>query len=208
MSKTCNVCGSMNNDTQQTCAVCGSALIQASAPEQPKIKYPIYENTDYAAIAARDAAKQASAKQRPMQPVQQRPAPQNKQPQKKNLTPIIISVVAAVVVVAVALGVIFGIVLPNKDKGEEKEEAVANGGGMSVSETYDHSSANTIAVGYYHTVGLKEDGSVVAVGRDNGECDVDDWTDIFTVAMDRLDQVKAVAQKLNHINSLKTEDTK
>lgn len=93
MSKICNVCGSMNNDTQQTCAVCGSALIQASAPEQPKIKYPIYENTDYAAIAAR----------------------------------------------------------------------------------------------YYHTVGLKEDGSVVAVGRDNGECDVDDWTDIFTVAMDRLD---------------------
>lgn len=151
MSKTCNVCGSMNNDTQQTCAVCGSALIQASAPEQPKIKYPIYENTDYAAIAARDVAKQASAQQRPMQPVQQRPqqkpAPQNKQPQNKNLTPIIISVVAAVVVVAVALGVIFGIVLPSKDKGEEKEEAVANGGGMSVSETYDHSSANTIAVG-------------------------------------------------------------
>ena len=34
-----------------------------------------------------------------------------------------------------------------------------------------------------HTVGLRSDGTVVAVGNnDYGECDVDSWTDIVAVA--------------------------
>lgn len=33
----------------------------------------------------------------------------------------------------------------------------------------------------HHTVGLKSDGTVVAVGnKDDGRCDVSDWTDIKT----------------------------
>jgi alpha-tubulin suppressor-like RCC1 family protein len=42
---------------------------------------------------------------------------------------------------------------------------------------------HTIAAGYGHTVGVKADGTVVAVGlNDEGQCDVDNWTDIIEVA--------------------------
>ena len=41
----------------------------------------------------------------------------------------------------------------------------------------------TVSAGYSHTVGLKADGTVVAVGdNDNGQCDVDSWTDIVAVS--------------------------
>ena len=40
-----------------------------------------------------------------------------------------------------------------------------------------------VAAGIYHTVGLKSDGTVVAVGNNgNGECDVGGWTNITDVA--------------------------
>ena len=40
-----------------------------------------------------------------------------------------------------------------------------------------------LAVGFYHTVGLKADGTVVAAGRnDEGQCDVSAWTQIQAVA--------------------------
>ncbi len=41
----------------------------------------------------------------------------------------------------------------------------------------------TFSAGYDHTVGLKKDGSVVAVGNnENGQCDVENWSDIVAVA--------------------------
>jgi len=40
-----------------------------------------------------------------------------------------------------------------------------------------------VAAGWYHTVGLKSDGTVVAVGDETfGRCNVDGWTDIVQVA--------------------------
>ena len=40
-----------------------------------------------------------------------------------------------------------------------------------------------IATGYWHTVGLKTDGTVAATGENlYGQCNVDDWTDIVSVA--------------------------
>lgn len=40
-----------------------------------------------------------------------------------------------------------------------------------------------IAVGSSHTIGLKSDGTVMAVGwNDNGQCNVSDWCDIVAVA--------------------------
>ena len=40
----------------------------------------------------------------------------------------------------------------------------------------------SIAVGYRHTVALKSDGTVVAIGdNENGECNVSDWEDIISV---------------------------
>ena len=42
---------------------------------------------------------------------------------------------------------------------------------------------NIISAGYYHTVGLKADGTVVAVGLNTyGQCDVEDWTDIVAIS--------------------------
>ena len=40
-----------------------------------------------------------------------------------------------------------------------------------------------VAAGGYHTVGLKSDGTVVAVGYNvDGQCNVGSWTDITQVA--------------------------
>ena len=40
-----------------------------------------------------------------------------------------------------------------------------------------------ISVGDIHTVGLKSDGTVVAVGHDGfGQCDVKDWQDIVAIS--------------------------
>ena len=40
-----------------------------------------------------------------------------------------------------------------------------------------------VAAGAYHTVGLKRDGTVVAVGKNTeGQCTVSGWTDIVAVA--------------------------
>lgn len=42
---------------------------------------------------------------------------------------------------------------------------------------------NLIAVGYRHIVGVKSDGTVLAVGNnDQGQCNVENWTDIIAVA--------------------------
>ena len=42
---------------------------------------------------------------------------------------------------------------------------------------------NTVAAGYWHTIGLKTNGTVVAVGSNNcGQCDVSSWTDIVAIA--------------------------
>ena len=40
-----------------------------------------------------------------------------------------------------------------------------------------------LAVGFYHTVGLKADGTLIATGRNSeGQCDVSDWTHVVAVA--------------------------
>ncbi len=50
--------------------------------------------------------------------------------------------------------------------------------------TYDWNDIKSLALGLYHTVGLKKDGKVVAVGRnDAGQCDVEGWTDVVKVAV-------------------------
>lgn len=42
---------------------------------------------------------------------------------------------------------------------------------------------DTVAAGRRHTVGLKSDGTVIAVGDNKlGQCDVNEWTDIVAVA--------------------------
>ena len=50
---------------------------------------------------------------------------------------------------------------------------------LSMSQPLQCSDVATIAAGAYHTVGLKEDGTVVAVGDDSsGQLDVSSWANI------------------------------
>ena len=45
---------------------------------------------------------------------------------------------------------------------------------------------DTVSAGYTHTVGLRSDGTVVAVGRNyDGRCNVSDWTDIVAISAGR-----------------------
>ncbi len=57
-----------------------------------------------------------------------------------------------------------------------------------------------ISAGYDYTVGLKKDGTAVAVGdNDDGQCNVDDWTDIVAVS--------AGSSILGHTVGLKSDGT-
>ena len=48
---------------------------------------------------------------------------------------------------------------------------------------YNWTDIKQVSVGYDHVVGLKSDGTVVAVGmNDNGECDVEGWKDIVEIS--------------------------
>ena len=47
-----------------------------------------------------------------------------------------------------------------------------------------NSGEAAISVSYFHTVGLKKDGTVVATGANEyGQCDVSDWTDIISISI-------------------------
>ena len=76
-------------------------------------------------------------------------------------------------------------------EGEKVEAALAFGSagdyldakqrGMEIWDTV--AVRNTVSAGSGHTVGLKSDGTVVAVGRnDDDECNVSDWTDIVAIS--------------------------
>jgi alpha-tubulin suppressor-like RCC1 family protein len=55
-------------------------------------------------------------------------------------------------------------------------------GDYSITANFGFEYTPMVAAGYYHTVGLKSDGRVVAVGINSyGECDVGQWTDIVQV---------------------------
>lgn len=77
------------------------------------------------------------------------------------------------------------------ENGETARAAIAFGKAGDYSDSRERSFAlwNTVAVretvsaAYYHVVGVKNDGTVVATGsNNNGECDVGEWTDIVAVS--------------------------
>lgn len=68
--------------------------------------------------------------------------------------------------------------------GLKTDGTVAISGGFAYqSLVCDWTEIVSIEAGGTHAVGLKADGTVVAVGRnDHGECDVEDWTDIVKIS--------------------------
>ena len=87
-----------------------------------------------------------------------------------------IGILAGVVAAAVVAGVLFYTTAIAPGKGNNNDQAYR----LTISQTAQRA---TIAAGSYHTVGINEDGTVVAVGDDSqGQCDVAGWTSIVAVA--------------------------
>ena len=125
---------------------------------------------------------------------------------------VILAAVAAAVIGIILL--VTKVIIPNREYNEAKalyeagqhKEALATFftlNGYKDSDRYIHAcwdhvaGRNTVAAGDAHTVGLKADGTVVAVGNYNeGQCDVSDLTDIV-----------AVAAGITHTVGLKTDGT-
>ena len=122
----------------------------------------------------------------------------------KKLTAIGIMAAGLVVVIAIIIGtVVIPSIKYNKalDLAEsgEYEEAIAlflDIGDYKDSENkrleiWDEVAVReTVSAGNNHTVALKSDGTVVAVGEnDDGQCDVDGWTDIVAVSAGRYHTV-------------------
>src|SRR5665648_462925 len=67
-------------------------------------------------------------------------------------------------------------------------------------------SNNTIAAGRRHTVGLKSDGTVTAVGDNKyGQCDVGSWRDIVAVAAGNVHMANNMGNA--HTIGLKSDGT-
>ena len=78
-----------------------------------------------------------------------------------------------------------------EQNGEIAKAAIAYGKVGNFMDAHEKSFAlwdeaavrETTSAGFAHTVGLKSDGTVVAVGdNDYGQCDVSEWTDIVAIS--------------------------
>ena len=78
---------------------------------------------------------------------------------------------------------VFSLIFPACSPGnDEVTDSVVDGSGALDAMLLDTPARNItpmIAVGEFHVVGLKSDGTVVAVGDDRGCCDVGCWIDII-----------------------------
>ncbi len=111
---------------------------------------------------------------------------------------VILAAVTAVIITIILLAT--KVIIPNREYNEaialyesgqyKQAKAILEAlDGYKDSDGYIHACwdhvavRNAVAAGYFHTVGLKADGTVVAVGYNkNGQCDVSDWKDIVAVA--------------------------
>ena len=156
------------------------------------------------------AGEGTGTKKKPAAPKEKKPEPktaaqkpttvENKAPAKKKPT----AVIAAVLVLAVLLGVVFGTGVLKKSPAAEETEAPAETEAVpeetstaapeEIPGKEDASEAETAAeapalkitaidVGLRHTVALREDGTVAAVGdNSSGQCNVSDWKDVAAIA--------------------------
>ena len=146
--------------------------------------------------AYKDSAEHAKQCQAKAAELQARETAEKERAYKRN----IIIVVLLVAIAAIAAWYITRVYIPARNyRAAEAAEAEGDlsAAAMMYGQLGDYSNARersfalweqvtdreTVSAGYYHTVGLKSDGTVVAVGNnDDGQCDVDDWTDIVAVS--------------------------
>ncbi len=124
----------------------------------------------------------------------------NRKKRKKRTKKIIISVVSSYVALTAFVLLMLNVIIPSVDykkatklynSGDRVQAAIMFGKAGGYSDAREKSfdiwgeiaTRETVSAGDYHTVALKSDGTVVAVGdNDDGQCDVDGWTDIVAVS--------------------------
>ena len=180
-------CGTANKASHQLCAACGAdkePLFAWADVEKLLAEKATYEQEQ--AEQERQHA-EAEAEQARLQ------ATRNKK--NKKIAAIVLPCIAAVIIFLIVL---FTVILPsmryNKalslyEAGEYDQavNAYAACGAYAVNDDivayWREKNANTIATGSFHTVGLKADGTVAAVGyNEYGQCNVSGWTDIVAIA--------------------------
>jgi len=113
---------------------------------------------------------------------------------------ILIISAAALLLVIIFLVLLFALIIPSvrykhatelEEQGKLGEAAIAYENAGNFKDAEDRSKAlweqvtlrDTISTREYHTVGLKTDGTVVAVGNNlYTQCDISDWTDIVAIS--------------------------
>ena len=125
---------------------------------------------------------------------------ERKEEERKRLQKKIAIISAIAVIAAIAFGIVWHIIDLDKKYNEansllEQEKTIEAYNIFRELGSYKNSGekvkdliikiANKISAGDCHTVGLKSDGTVVAVGDNgHGQCNVSDWTDIVAISAD------------------------
>ena len=103
----------------------------------------------------------------------------------------LIAILAAVFIFFIRPSTMYKNAQEYEQNGEITKAAIAYGKAGNFKDAHEKSFAlwnaaavrDTISAGDNHTVGLKSDGTVVAVGNnDDGQCDVSKWTDIVAIS--------------------------
>ena len=145
--------------------------------------------------------KPESPKPQPPEPETPKPEPNPEPKPKKPLPKWLIPAVAAVAVLAAGIGVWTGVIKPANDykaaqalldAGEYGKAMIKFAGlnykdsaqlAQEAKQSYWATQQLPLAAGWYHTVGLRSDGTLATTGDNGlGQCDVSGWTDIVAVA--------------------------
>ncbi len=187
-------CGTLNKNEQSHCFGCNSAksavfakLDESALREHLAARLEIEEKEreEQLRLAAERAAREKEQKAQ---------AEKRKAKTKKHLT-IAVSLAIVLVLAAGALSMImknnaYNEAIALRDSGEYNQALLAFGKLDGYKDAHELnldlrrqlSRQITIAAGDFYTVGLKNNGTVVAVGdNDHGQCEVEDWQDIVAV---------------------------
>lgn len=197
-------CGAINRQDEPVCHRCQKEAAVLSAMDLDKLKA---DRDERLALAQKKAEEEREAERKRLELERQKAEEAAAEAERKRIEKqekiqaavkkyrkiAAICGAAAAAVVVVAL-VVTKVVLPMNHYNDavalmedgKQQEAIAmfeKAHGYQDSEQYIRTLlADTVSAGVHYTVGLKADGTVVAVGyNEYGQCDVSDWRDIVAV---------------------------